>query len=413
MNERQKQWLNYVLVVALVLMSGYFGVRYPLPDMPMEERLQLIEAQVGLGDVEMQAVGPTRFRSIQVDHDVNIDGASTSADLTCSGTVSAEQLTTTDDLTVTDDATVGGDFTVTGTASWGCSTSTIENNLYLTGTLLAEDAAITDTLDVDGATTLDDLDIDLSSSLNIDGHMLDVGTGSCSVADGDNDVCIAAVLEVDGELEADGAIDADAGLTVDGGVTNIGGGSPDVAAGDNDLYVTNDLEVDGELQLDGTVDVNASMTGEDDLEHVYFPSVVTTAITWTAAAGGNGAIATIADGEIWFVWAVFVNVTTDFDCTGDDTTLVIGDGVDPDGFVVLADAELQVADTEQTGSPAGWQGLVAATMGVYLDGAVSSAPHIYAPSGAAETIDWLLDESSGETITAGEATIYVIYTRIQ
>ena len=84
---------------------------------------------------------------------------------------------------------------------------------------------------------------------------------------------------------------------------------------------------------------------------------------------------------------------------------------DTDGFVVLADAELQAADTEQTGSPAGWQGLVAATMGVYLDGAVSSAPHIYAPSGAAETIDWLVSEASGDTLIA--ATIYVVYTRIQ
>jgi hypothetical protein len=163
------------------------------------------------------------------------------------------------------------------------------------------------------------------------------------------------------------------------------------------------------------LDLNDSYVDQDvDTENVgVLPSIVSTAITYTAAAGGTGAVATIADGEIWFVHAVFVNVTTDFDCTGDDATLVVGDGSDADGFVTLADAELQVADTEQTGSPAGWQGLVAATMGVYLDGAVSSAPHIYAPSGAAETIDWLVDEGSGETITAGAATIYVVYTRVQ
>ena len=37
------------------------------------------------------------------------------------------------------------------------------------------------------------------------------------------------------------------------------------------------------------------------------------------------------------------------------STLVIGDGNDADGFCVLADAELQAADTEGTGWAAGWQ----------------------------------------------------------
>jgi len=177
-----------------------------------------------------------------------------------------------------------------------------------------------------------------------------------------------------------------------------------------------DIEADsftGAVVGNVTGDLTGHVTAAINTENIGLPTVVTTPFTWTAAAGVTGTVATIADGEIWFVHAVFVNVTTDFACTGDDTTLVIGDGTDPDGFVLLADAELQIADTEQTGSPAGWQGLVAATMGVYLDGAVSSAPHIYAPSGADETIDFLLDEASGETITAGAATIYVVYTRIQ
>lgn len=103
MTERQKQWLNYVLVVVLVLASGYFGVRYPLPEMPMEGRLQLIEAHLGIGDAGVQAVGPTRFRKIQVDHDANVDG-----DATIGG-----------DTTVTGDTSVGGDFTATGDAAIG------------------------------------------------------------------------------------------------------------------------------------------------------------------------------------------------------------------------------------------------------------------------------------------------------
>ena len=137
------------------------------------------------------------------------------------------------------------------------------------------------------------------------------------------------------------------------------------------------------------------------------PSIASAAVLSTTT---DGALFTIADGEIWFVHAVIVDVTTNFDCTGDNCTMIVGDGTDTDGFCVLADAELQAADTEQTGSPAGWQCLMAATMGVFLDGAVSSAPHIYAPSGAAETIDV---DVGGTDPTAGAATVYVVYTRVQ
>jgi len=98
--------------------------------------------------------------------------------------------------------------------------------LLITGTaaataLLVDDGnvAIIDDLDVGGTTNLDDVDIDLSTSMNIDGHMLDVGTGSCSVAAGDNDACIAGVLEVDGELELDGALDADSTANIAGALT--------------------------------------------------------------------------------------------------------------------------------------------------------------------------------------------------
>ena len=163
----------------------------------------------------------------------------------------------------------------------------------------------------------------------------------------------------------------------------------------------------------GTTDIDGVLDAVVGTEHLGMPSVVSTAITYTAAAGGTGAVATIGDGEIWIVHDVFVNVTTNFDCTGDDATLVVGDGNDADGFIVLADAELQAADTEATGFAAGWQGLIAATQGAYIDEAAGANSFIYAPSGAAETIDWLVDESSGESITAGAATIYVVYTRIQ
>lgn len=172
-----------------------------------------------------------------------------------------------------------------------------------------------------------------------------------------------------------------------------------------DFTATDDATVTDDLIVTGLINWTY------DEENIGLPSILAIPITYTASTGGTGAVLTMVTDTVVFVHAVFVNVTTDFDCTGDDATLIIGDGSDTDGFVILADAELQKADTEQTGSPAGWQGLVAATMGVYLDGAVSSAPHIYAPA-AVETVDWLVSEASGDTLTAGAATIYIVYTRI-
>lgn len=261
-----------------------------------------------------------------------------------------------------------------------------------------------------------------STDLALSGS-LQVGNGTPTVTQDGEDAYVEGQFEVDGEAQFDGTVDINGAVAIDGGVTNIGGGTPDVAAGDNDLFVTADLEVDGELELDGALDADSTsnfagmatfaggLTGTEDVENVMLPSVVSTAITYTAAAGGTGTVATIADGEIWLVHAVLVQVTTNFDATGDDASLVVGDGNDPDGFIVLADAELQAADTEGTGFTAGWQGMSAETLGAYLD--LNHNAYVYAPSGAAETIDWLVDETDGETLAAGAATIYVIYTRIK
>ncbi|KKN26471.1 hypothetical protein LCGC14_0874430 [marine sediment metagenome] len=140
-------------------------------------------------------------------------------------------------------------------------------------------------------------------------------------------------------------------------------------------------------------------------------TILTQIITFTAAAGGSGTLATITDGEIWFVHKIFIRTTTDFDATGDDVTFIVGDDLDVDGFLAAVDAELQSAFTEATGYAAGWFGIESGSGDAYtLD---DGGPFVYAPSGADQTIDWLLDETSGETITAGSLTTYVIYTRIQ
>lgn len=140
-------------------------------------------------------------------------------------------------------------------------------------------------------------------------------------------------------------------------------------------------------------------------------TIVSQVITWTSAAGGSGTLATVGDGEIWFVDQVFIRTTTNFDTTGDDVTFTIGDGNDADGFIVAADANLQATFTEATGYAPGWYGIENGSGGAYtLD---DGGPFVYAPSGEAETVDWVIDETSGETITAGELTAYVVYTRIQ
>jgi len=156
------------------------------------------------------------------------------------------------------------------------------------------------------------------------------------------------------------------------------------------------------MAIEGALDVGDGITVDIGDENVGLPSVLSTNIAYGTL---SGAIATVPSGEIWLVHSVLVNVTANFNCTGDDCSLVIGDGNDADGFIVLADAALQAADTEGTGFAAGWQGMTDATVGVYLD--TTDAPFVYA---AADTIDYLI---AGTSPAAGTATVYVIYTRIE
>ena len=76
MNTKQKQWLGYAILAVAIIAAGFLGVRYPLPETP-----EVVEVD----GIEMQAVGPTRFRRIYVDHDATVAGA-----LTASGGVVGE-----------------------------------------------------------------------------------------------------------------------------------------------------------------------------------------------------------------------------------------------------------------------------------------------------------------------------------
>lgn len=186
----------------------------------------------------------------------------------------------------------------------------------------------------------------------------------------------------------------------------VGNGTPDVTLNGEDAYVEGTLEVDGAARFDGGM----TFTGEQIGGLTY----ASQAFTYTAAAGGTVPLFTIAANETWIVHDIKVQVTTNFDCTGDDCVVNIGDGSDPDGLCVLADATLQTADTEVTGYPAGWQCAAAATRGVYLDEVTTNAftgGMIYDRAGTAETIDAVIS-ASGNDLSAGAATVHIWYTRI-
>lgn len=182
--------------------------------------------------------------------------------------------------------------------------------------------------------------------------------------------------------------------------------SDDVTVGD-DLAVTGDFAVTGALNIDGAIDLDGVITNAEDLEHIGVETHATTAFTYTAAAGGTVNLFTIGAGEEWLVRQVLIEVTTNFDATGDDAVMLIGDGNDNDGFCVLADAELQAADTEGTGWSAGWQCQAAATQGVYIDG---RGAFMY-DEASTETIDAFIS-ASGNDLSAGAATAHIWYTRL-
>ena len=302
------------------------------------------------------------------------------------------------------------------------------------GTLDIQSGATTDFsggIDVDGA--LLDLDADGDTSIQADtDDQIDIEiagaddfqfTANTFTALAGSSIVNNGTLDQNNNIDLDGAADevqlAVTGYTtqtsdlvqLDGGLVDIGGGSYDTADGDNDLGVAGDLEVDGVLDADSTADFAGAVTFQStlnqalNLENVgMLPTVITATVVYTPA---SGTVATIGDGEIWLVVDVFYNVATNFDCTGDDCTVDVGDGSDADGLLNCADADVQTTYTDYTGSAAGWGGLDgSAPSGAYNVG----GPHIYAPSGSAETIDYAI---GGTDPAAGSMTVYVVYYRLQ
>lgn len=200
----------------------------------------------------------------------------------------------------------------------------------------------------------------------------------------------------------DAAVGGD--LTVTGDL-KVGDGTPSTTLNGEDAYVEGTFEVDGAVNLDGAVDIASTITTAIDQEHIGLPTVDSAAIITST----DGALWTVGATEVWFIHALYCNVTTNFDCTGDDCRLHIGLAItDADLFMELVDAELQAADTEGTGAPAGWQGFMSGdTRGAGLAEGLGFVI-------TNDTIDVdLRDVSAGTDPTGGAATCYLVYTRIQ
>ena len=176
---------------------------------------------------------------------------------------------------------------------------------------------------------------------------------------------------------------------------------------DGKLEVTIDGSVEQSLTA-SELDLNDTHVNQDlNTENI---GVLPTILSINVITTTDGAVATVGAGEVWIVHAVYFETTTNFDCTGDDCTLIVGDGNNDDGFLVLADAEMQTTIQEIAGGATGWTGMGSGTVGSYLS-AIAKIGFVY---DGAETIDIKIEDNSDNSDpTAGVGILYIFYTRIQ
>jgi hypothetical protein len=133
------------------------------------------------------------------------------------------------------------------------------------GTLDVEgDVDVGDTLNVDGDIDLDGdgFDVNITAGFSIDGDAasnININTGDLTIENEDKSIIIkgdeaaADAIYLDANDAAGTGVSivtgASAGLSIDGGLTDIGGGTYTVADGDNDLGVEGDIETNGNLVL--------------------------------------------------------------------------------------------------------------------------------------------------------------------
>jgi len=311
-----------------------------------------IEVQSG-GILDIQSGATTGWdAALDFDSTLNVDGAVTlNSTLDVDGNITSG----TGGVTITDAIFVGTagsgqDVQLFSATSgdhflWDAS----EEALTIIGTA-AQDALniddgnvdIADDVDIDGTLNADDADFDLTASFNIDGHMVDIGTGSYATADGDNDLGVAGDLEVDGATDLDGALDVDGNITSATGAVTVTDASGLVVTGANGLDVSggsitlqNDETLDN--SFDGTITATVAAAGRFTVK------------TGNLAVGDGAPGDSSMDGEDFYVEGesefdgpAYFDGAVDFDSTLDMSNQVVSNigaaGTDFDASGGLATA---------------------------------------------------------------------------
>jgi cytoskeletal protein CcmA (bactofilin family) len=285
-NTNQKQWLTWVILTLVTLaIALFFGVQYPMPEQP-EDPIEPIELAAHFSNpVDIEGSSSAAAPALTFEGDTDTGLFRSAANTLNVSTAGTEQLEIdAAGLTVVPPWTLNNNLTVTGTANLQGSiydstgATTVGDQLEVVGQENAQQFW------VQGYTTqtanlITAYSSALATYFAVEGDgLVNVGAATPSVADADNDLAVAGVLEVDTEIEADGPVDVDGSsdavqlsvtgyttqtsdlVTFDGGLVDIGGASAGVADGDNDLAVAGVLEVDGELEADGAIDADSTVS---------------------------------------------------------------------------------------------------------------------------------------------------------
>jgi hypothetical protein len=279
-----------ILTLVSLAIALFFGVQYPLPEQPPDpiEPIELAAHFSNPVDIEGSSSAAAPALTFEGDTDTGLfRSAADTLNITAGGSEMLE--IDASEITIVPAVDFDNQIDIDGTGD--------EVQLSVTGY----------------TTQTNDL-------VQFDGGLVDIGGASAGVADGDNDLAVAGVLEVDTEIEADGPVDVDGSsdavqlavtgyttqtsdlVTFDGGLVDIGGASASVADGDNDLAVAGDLEVDGELEADGAIDADSKLNLASwiafDAQDFAATSggVLTPTATFVNATSGGSYSISIADG---------------------------------------------------------------------------------------------------------------------
>jgi len=243
----QLQWLAWMIIVlATLAISLFFGVNYPVPeqpDQPPEPVLSEAEGPVELGtthfsgplDITESASASAPALTFEGDTDTGIfRSAANTLNIASGGTEMLEidssgfTISSGTALDVDTNVTIDGGLTDIGGATYAVADG--DNDLGIAGTI-----------EVHGQSRLEG-NIDLNDAIDLDGDSDEVQLSVTGYTTQTNDL-----------------------VQLDGGLTDVGGGSYATADGDNDLGVAADLEVDDELDVDGNVDIAGTTALGDDV----------------------------------------------------------------------------------------------------------------------------------------------------